>query len=161
MGFSCLLQGNDTLTIQCGGMLLDAGHRVAGVLTRDDRVRAWAEEAGLPVIAPGGAVGADADWFLSIANTDVIPDAVLACGKRGAVNFHDGPLPRYAGLNAPVWAILNGEASHGITWHVIEGGIDEGRIVARRVFDIAPDVVTQVYKRFGDREELYTQKAAG
>ncbi|HEX9858486.1 MAG TPA: MupA/Atu3671 family FMN-dependent luciferase-like monooxygenase, partial [Paracoccaceae bacterium] len=56
-----------------------------------------------------------------------------------AVNFHDGPLPRYAGLNAPVWAILNGEARHGITWHLITGGIDEGDILDQRMFDIAPN----------------------
>ena len=57
---------------------------------------------------------------------------------RGAVNFHDGPLPRYAGLNAPVWAILNGERQHGISWHLIEGGVDEGDVLESRSFDIAP-----------------------
>ena len=58
----------------------------------------------------------------------MIPDPVLALAARGAINFHDGPLPRYAGLNAPVWAILNREPAHGVTWHLIEGGIDEGDI---------------------------------
>ena len=57
---------------------------------------------------------------------------------KGAVNFHDGPLPRYAGLNAPVWALIAGEERHGITWHMIEGGIDEGDILQQRLFDIAP-----------------------
>ena len=51
--------------------------------------------------------------------------ASLELARQGAVNFHDGPLPAYAGLNAPVWAILNREATHGITWHLIEGGIEE------------------------------------
>ncbi len=139
MGFSCLLQGNDTLTIHCGGMLLDAGHTVLAVVTRDDRVADWATDNGLSVHTTGETIDGQADWLLSIANTDVIPDSVLAKGTKGAVNFHDGPLPRYAGLNAPVWALLNGETRHGITWHVIEGGIDEGRIVAQRMFDVAPD----------------------
>ena len=61
------------------------------------------------------------------------------CWRRrpaGAINFHDGPLPRYAGLNAPVWAILNRETRHGVTWHMIEGGIDEGDIVEQRLFDL-------------------------
>ena len=52
------------------------------------------------------------------------------------MNLHDGPLPHYAGLNAPVWAILNGESQHGISWHVIEGGVDEGDVLESRCFDI-------------------------
>ncbi|EKD60293.1 MAG: Amino acid adenylation protein, partial [uncultured bacterium] len=76
------------------------------------------------------------DWLLSVANLSVIPQDVLALAV-GAVNFHDGPLPRYAGLNAPVWAILNGETRHGISWHLIEGGIDEGDVLEQRLFDIA------------------------
>ncbi len=139
MGFSCLLQGSDTLTIQCGSMILDAGHSVAAVITRDARVRDWAEQNGLSVHDNGRDAQGPADWLLSIANTDVIPDEVLAKGTKGAVNFHDGPLPRYAGLNAPVWALMQGEATHGITWHVIEDGIDEGRIVAQRMFDVSAD----------------------
>ena len=59
--------------------------------------------------------------------------AVLAQAKRGAINFHDGPLPRHAGLNAPVWAILEQEKQHGVTWHLIEGGIDEGDIALQGI----------------------------
>ena len=43
-------------------------------------------------------------------------DDVLALPAKGAINFHDGPLPQMAGLNTPVWALLNGEAEHGISW---------------------------------------------
>jgi hypothetical protein len=46
------------------------------------------------------------DWLLSVANLTVLAPAVLARAHPGAVNFHDGPLPAHAGLNAPVWAIL-------------------------------------------------------
>lgn len=139
MGFSSLLQGSDTLTIQCGAMVIEAGHSIAGVVTNDQRVRDWAQETGLPVFTSGAECPGTVDWLLSIANTDVIPEDVLAKATHGAVNFHDGPLPRYAGLNAPVWALMQGEATHGITWHVIEGGIDEGRIVAQRMFDVSTD----------------------
>jgi natural product biosynthesis luciferase-like monooxygenase protein len=68
----------------------------------------------------------------------VIPDAVLS-RARAAVNFHDGPLPRHAGLNAAVWAILEGDTEHGVTWHRIEGGVDEGRVLVQRLFDIAAE----------------------
>ncbi|MFN4170900.1 MAG: MupA/Atu3671 family FMN-dependent luciferase-like monooxygenase, partial [Pseudorhodobacter sp.] len=40
---------------------------------------------------------------------------------------------------APVWALLEGEAQHGITWHRMTGGVDEGAILEQRIFDIRPD----------------------
>lgn len=140
--FSTLLIGNETLTRECGDALLARGHRIAAVVTRAPDVQAWATSRGLRVEGFGPDLaarltGVSVDWLLSIANLTVIPADVLALAK-GAVNFHDGPLPRYAGLNAPVWAIWNGEARHGITWHLIAGGVDEGDVLEQRLFDIAP-----------------------
>ncbi|MEM7718542.1 MAG: MupA/Atu3671 family FMN-dependent luciferase-like monooxygenase [Pseudomonadota bacterium] len=120
-------------------MLMDAGHRISAVVTRDARVRDWALGAGLDVHTTEDTLTDRFDWLLSIANTEIIQKSLLAKAEKGAINFHDGPLPRYAGLNAPVWALLNGEARYGITWHVIEGAIDAGRIVAQHMFDVAPD----------------------
>ncbi|MBT27158.1 MupA/Atu3671 family FMN-dependent luciferase-like monooxygenase [Thalassobius sp. S69A] len=141
--FSTLLIGNESLAIQCGDVLLSQGHTVCAVVTRNASVAAWATGKGLTVIeaGPGLAdrVNVGYDWLLSIANLDIIPQALLERAAKGAVNFHDGPLPRYAGLNAPVWAQINGEPQHGITWHLIEGGIDEGDILEQALFDITPD----------------------
>ncbi len=138
--FSAILIGNDSLTQQCGAMLLARGHHLACVVTRNAEVGKWAAALGLRLAAPGADLaGLSVDWLLSVANLTMIPDAILALAGKGAVNFHDGPLPRYAGLNAPVWAIMNGETRHGISWHLIEGGIDEGDILEQRLFDIAPN----------------------
>lgn len=139
--FSSLVIGNESLAIQCGDLLRGEGHTIAAVVTRNEDVAAWAEAAGLKVIAPGRDLGArlgglEFDWLLSIANLDLIPEDVIALARRGAVNFHDGPLPAYAGLNAPVWAKLAGEKRHGISWHLIEGGVDEGDIIASKAFEI-------------------------
>ncbi len=141
---SALLIGNQSLTLQCGEAWLGRGHAIAAVATRNADVEAWAKAKGLRLVAPGADLsealtGVTFDWLFSIANLSVLPEAVLAQATKGAVNFHDGPLPHYAGLNAPVWALMNGEARHGITWHLIEGGVDEGRIIEQRLFDIAPD----------------------
>ena len=137
--FTALLIGNESLTSQCGQVLLDRGHGISAVVTQSAEVRKWAEAKGLAVAGDwAGIAGVSADWLLSIANLRVIPAAVLAQARKGAVNFHDGPLPRHAGLNAPVWAILGGEAQHGISWHLIEGGVDEGDVLEQRLFDIAP-----------------------
>ncbi|KIN64468.1 Non-ribosomal peptide synthetase [Sulfitobacter noctilucicola] len=140
-GFSALLIGDESLTIACGDMMLSGGHRLEAVITGDATVRGWAEGKGITVLAqPRDAIGASlhADWLLSIANLRMIPDDVLALGRKGAINFHDGPLPAYAGLNTPAWAIINGETTHGVSWHMMEGGVDEGDLLAQQMIDIAP-----------------------
>ncbi len=139
-----LLIGNESLALQCGETWLARGHGITAVITRHADVAAWAEGKGLRVVPPGQGLAERlgdlrSDWLLSIANLDLLPQSVLARATRGAINFHDGPLPRYAGLNAPVWAILNGEERHGITWHLIEGGVDEGRIITQRMVEISQD----------------------
>ncbi|MEM1159739.1 MAG: AMP-binding protein, partial [Pseudomonadota bacterium] len=139
--FSSVVIGNESLAIQCGEILLDSGHQIAAIVTRNPDVRAWATSHGLRLEAPGPDLAerlgdAPFDWLLSIANLDIIPGSLLDLPTRGAVNFHDGPLPAYAGLNAPVWAALAGAAEHGISWHYIEGGVDEGDVIARALFPI-------------------------
>ncbi|MGR3620893.1 MupA/Atu3671 family FMN-dependent luciferase-like monooxygenase [Pseudophaeobacter sp.] len=137
--FSCVVIGNESLLIGCAEAVLAKGHQIAAVVSTDADIRAWAAAKGLVTCDSPGEISAGFDWLLSIANLRVIPDATLALATQGAVNFHDGPLPRYAGLNTPNWALIAGEAQHGITWHMMEGGIDEGDILAQRLFDIAED----------------------
>ena len=137
--FTCALIGNESLLAGCGDTLLGRGHRITAVVTTDDGLRGWAAKHGLDLLDAPRDLQPGFDWLLSIANLQVIPDNVLALAANGAVNFHDGPLPAYAGLNAPNWALINGEARYGITWHLLEGGIDEGDILARRLFDVAAD----------------------
>ncbi|HBM59542.1 MAG TPA: peptide synthetase [Citreicella sp.] len=138
--FTAVLIGNESLLVQCAEKLLAAGNRIAAVVTRNRDVAAWAAGRGLDVQPPGRDLAqrlvAPFDWLLSISNLDILPAEVLALPARGAVNFHDGPLPRHAGLNAPVWALIEGETRHGITWHMIEGGVDEGDLLVSRGFDI-------------------------
>ncbi|MCB2015997.1 MAG: hypothetical protein KDF54_00535, partial [Hydrogenophaga sp.] len=140
--FSSVLIGNESLLIQCAERLLQGGDQIHAVVTRHPDIRAWAAERGLRVEAPGEGLadrlaGVSFDWLFSIANLSVIPQAVLDKARLGAINFHDGPLPRHAGLNAPVWAILAREKQHGVTWHMIAGGIDEGDILKQHLFDMA------------------------
>ena len=144
MTLTALLIGNESLTVECGKSWLDRGHALAAVVTREAKVAAWAAGAGLRVIAPGAglverAAGLAVDWVLSVANLSLVPDAVMSLARQGGVNFHDGPLPGYAGLNAPVWALLNGETTHAITWHLMTTGIDEGEVLATRSFEIEAD----------------------
>ena len=137
MSLTAILIGNETLTRECGQLWLARGHRILAVVSEASAVQDWARAEGLALHRLADLPAAE--WLLSVANLRVLGPDVLARASLGAVNFHDGPLPEHAGLNAPVWAILSGEARHGITWHRIEGGVDQGRIIAERRFDLAAD----------------------
>ena len=142
--FSSILIGNEALLVQCGQILLERGHTISAVVTRTQSIANWARENGIPAEQPGRNLAirlgqTKVDWLFSIANLSLIPEDVLALASRGAINFHDGPLPAYAGLNAPVWALLNGEREHGITWHMITEEVDAGEIVMRQAITIDDD----------------------
>lgn len=142
--FDCVLVGDESLLVQCAEILKGRGHRIAAIVTESEANRSYAARNGLHVAGWGDSLearlaGIDYDWLFSAANLRMIPEAVWRKAGSGAANFHDGPLPRYAGLNAPAWAILEGETSHGVTWHALASGVDEGGIYVQQSFDIAPD----------------------
>ena len=101
MTLSAVLIGHQSLAQQCGQMWLDAGHRLGAVVTRHPGVRDWAEGRGLTVVAPGKGL-ADripaCDWILSVANLDLLPEAVLARAARGGSRIGSGL--RVAGFQA-------------------------------------------------------------
>ena len=138
-----VLVGDESLLVTCGDTLRERGHTIRAVVSRDTTVTNWARENGVAVFATGADMAANlgagaVDWLFSIANLKVLADDVLGVARDGAVNFHDGPLPRYAGLNTPVWALLAGEKSHAVTWHLITPGIDEGDILVQEQVEIDP-----------------------
>ncbi len=137
--FSAVVIGNESLLIGCSEALLARGHRISGVVSEAEDIRAWARDRGLPLWDKPAEVSGPFDWLFSIANLRVLPEIVLARATKGAINFHDGPLPERAGLNTPNWAIIEGAEEHGITWHLIEGGVDEGDILAQRRFGVSED----------------------
>ena len=78
--------------------------------------------------------------LFSINNHQIIRGELLVVAPEGIINFHNGPLPRYGGLNACSWAIFNGETQHGVTWHYVTASVDGGDIIAQNVFDIDSEV---------------------
>lgn len=139
--FSAIVIGDESLLVSCSEMMLGRGHKITAVVTSDSEITDWATRSGLVVLQKPADLGEThaADWLFSIANLQLIPEETLSLGRTGAVNFHDAPLPAYAGLNAPVWALLNSETQFGVSWHMIQAGIDRGDLVAQQRFEIAPD----------------------
>lgn len=140
----CALIGGDTLLMECAQTLLDRGHTIVSVAAGSERVASWAMGAGLAVHAAddlddfADSVRSNSvDYLFAITHLRLLPPSIVTAASRMAINFHDGPLPGYAGLNTPVWGILRGEAEWGVTWHRIDEGIDTGEVLVQRRFAIA------------------------
>jgi len=85
-----------------------------------------------PVLA---ARGVDAAL---VAGCDQILGREFVRAVARIVNFHNGLLPEYRGVQCVEWAFLNREAVAGYTFHTIEDeGIDRGRVVLRRELPVA------------------------
>jgi methionyl-tRNA formyltransferase len=76
------------------------------------------------------------DLIFSIDNYQIFDEEILAVPPRGCINFHNGLIERYRGVNIPSWAIFNGETGHGVTWHYMERAVDAGAIAAARAFPL-------------------------
>lgn len=141
--FSCYVVGQGSLTIQCAEHLVSSGHVLQGVVSREDAVVSWARRNGIAVVEPGKdlheRLQTPFDVLFSIANFDILSEAVLSLPVSCAINFHDGPLPEYAGLNVTSWAIINGESKHAVSWHLMERGVDTGDVLIREPVDIDPE----------------------
>ena len=117
-------------------------HRLTGVCTSSPAVEALSAEAGVPVhdaarvTDEGFAEQAGVDLLLNVHSLHIVHPAVLAAPRLGAFNLHPGPLPEYAGLSVPSWAIYNGERSHGVTVHRMEADVDAGDVAFAERFDI-------------------------
>ena len=141
-GFRCVILGEEgTLAARCGEVLREAGHDILLMVTPSADIAAWARASDVRVALPGEDMTArlealEFDHLFSIANWRLLDAAILACPRGMAINYHDSPLPAYAGGNATAWALLHGETEHGIAWHCMTEQVDTGDILAQRRFPI-------------------------
>jgi methionyl-tRNA formyltransferase len=132
--------------------LLREGRTPSAVLTASPpqgaTVAALAAEHGLVTIPSASVTEASfADWIrsegidllLNIHSLYIVDPEVVQAPRIGSFNLHPGPLPQYAGLNAPSWAIYSGEQRHAVTVHWMNGSVDTGPIAYSSSFEISPD----------------------
>lgn len=79
------------------------------------------------------------DYLFSVVNHTITSADVLALPRRRAINYHDSPLPRYAGFNATAWAIIDGQTQHAVTWHEMSADVDSGAILLQQPIEISED----------------------
>jgi methionyl-tRNA formyltransferase len=147
-----LLVGEESAGTQTLKLLASSSHRLVGVLASPTRksaggltvwqladkmgYRTWPAESVKDADFAGVVRSEKVDLLLNVHSLFVIKGEIVAAPRYGSYNLHPGPLPRYAGLNAPSWAIYRGERSHGVTLHRMQAGIDTGTITYQALFDI-------------------------
>jgi hypothetical protein len=109
-----------------------------------------AKDNGLPVLTPVGR-DLNAPSFREELRHRWRPDAALSLGClqvwspellgifSTAINFHNGLLPDYRGLNATPWSLYNSEPETGYSFHHMTAGIDEGAVVVDGAFAVPDD----------------------
>lgn len=135
--------------------LCSSGHRVVAVLTTPpgDPQRSgacWnaAQALGCRTLPAASVTDPRLATMLHEENVDIVLNVhslyliareILEAPHIGCFNLHPGPLPRYAGRNAPSWAIYRGEQEHGVTVHHMIPTVDAGPIAYQRRFSINED----------------------
>jgi methionyl-tRNA formyltransferase len=150
---SVFLAAEEAAGARALGLVVGAGHRIAGVLTADRRyggaagTAASARRAGVPIIAAdevddetlAGIVRRErVDLLLNVHSLRILPPDVLALPTIGCFNLHPGPLPGFAGLNAPSWAIYEGATRYGCSLHWMTPEVDAGPVAYSAEFDVDP-----------------------
>lgn len=70
------------------------------------------------------------DLIVSIRYGGILKETCIGIPSKGVINLHSGILPKYRGVMATFWAMLNGEQEIGTTLHTIsDGTIDTGEII--------------------------------
>jgi len=136
-----ILIGEGSLVIQCAELLLEREHQILGIISLDSLIEGWAKEKGISHIQPKDNLLAflsqqPFDYLFSLNNIATLPKEILDLPHQYAINFHDSPLPKYAGVNATSWVLMQREKAYGVTWHVMTELVDGGDILKQVPIDI-------------------------
>jgi methionyl-tRNA formyltransferase len=68
-----------------------------------------------------------------------IPLPALEVPPLGSINLHPAVLPRHRGPIPISWAIREGDAAYGVTWHRMDADLDTGGILAQTTVAMEDD----------------------
>lgn len=129
--------GETNMLIECADILLAHEWQLLYIISDDPLVIKWANNHDLPntCYSQYQAIEVEDFTLFSIVNQKIVCKEFLSQKKvKHAINYHNSLLPRYAGLDSSTWVILNEESEHGISWHEIVEGVDEGDVYYQSSF---------------------------
>lgn len=151
--------GTPAIAVPSLHALLDAGHEIDLVVTQPDRpagrsarpvspaVKIAAGQRGLLVEQPAKVrteafrervAAGSPDALIVVAYGRILPAAVLASARLGALNVHFSLLPKGRGAAPVQWTLARGEERTGVTTMQINERLDEGDVLLQRDVAIEP-----------------------
>lgn len=155
--------------------LLDIGHNIQAVVTRQDKpkgrsgklipppVKLIARQCQLPVFQPHKAsdpefaeqlMKFEADLFVVVAYGEIMKEHVLKIPKAACINLHTSLLPKYRGAAPIQRAIMNGEKETGVSIMYMAKQMDAGDVIFAESIPIGPN------ETFGELEERLCDKGS-
>jgi methionyl-tRNA formyltransferase len=131
------------------GLVVERGHELSLVVATSSGNAPTARAAaavGVPLAEPAivrtpafaeRLIAARVDLLLNVHSLLIVRSDALAVPTVGSFNLHPGPLPQYAGLDTPSWAIVEGAAEFGCTVHWMDAHIDTGPIAYAASFPVS------------------------
>jgi methionyl-tRNA formyltransferase len=131
--------------------------QLAGVVTQPDRpagrgrrlrptpIKSAAIECGLRIYEPlrlrefaREMRDEHFDVFVLASYGRILPPALLALPRLGALNVHPSLLPKYRGATPIQTAIANGDRETGVSLILMDAGLDTGDLVLQERLAVAP-----------------------
>ncbi len=142
--FSAVFIGEQGVLISCAEEWLAAGHSIVAIASDNAAIQSWCQTKDITCLpwtdsTESTLLTTPCDYLFSLANLRIISDALISVATTAAINFHDGPLPDYSGVNTPSWAIINGEPHHAISFHRMTGSVDQGEVLIHKSFALTDE----------------------
>ena len=155
-----MFMGTPEISAVCLKKLIDDGHEISAVITREDKPRGRgnvmtptptkviALENSIPVYEPKTLKDEVFEKILEeispeliavVAYGKILPKSVLEYPKYGCINLHVSLLPKYRGAAPMQRAIMNGEKETGVTVMYMNEGLDTGDVISVERFPIGPE----------------------
>lgn len=145
-----LFMGTPDIAAQSLQQLINSGHEICAVFTREDKpvgrkqiltappVKQLAEKVGIKIYQPKTLKDdsivnlikqISPEIIIVVAYGRILPKVILDIPPKGCINLHVSLLPKYRG-SAPIqWAVLNGDEETGISIMYMDEGIDTGDVL--------------------------------
>jgi len=116
-------------------------------------VAAWAQSHGIPVYTPdslrSSAIAATltnlkADTFVVAAYGLILPQNILDIPEHQCLNIHASLLPKYRGASPIAAALLRGDNETGISFMLMDPGVDTGPVLEQHRVPIITSDTTPI-----------------
>lgn len=168
-GYSIVFMGTPDFAVPTLRALLAENEKVVAIVTQPDKprgrgrrvvappVKREAERHGCLILQPRKAKDdvfiqqlkeLSPDLLVVVAYGHILPEAILAIPRIGAINIHASLLPKYRGAAPIQWAIINGEKETGVTTMWMDAGMDTGNmLLSSKVAIEADDTAAVLHDR--------------